>query len=104
MDGNHGDQTWADPVQVPVGSVMRAHAKRFKEGPSGLIQEVWAENGSNAFVLEDEYKFVNLVQVSQLMSESSTPHASQHAARARQHANMPLMLARAPAQHRITCF
>lgn len=64
MDGNHVDQTWADPILVHVGSVMRARAKRFKEGLSGLIQEVWAENSLNVFVLEDESKFVNLVQAS----------------------------------------
>ena len=33
----------ADPVQVPIGLVTRARAKRFKECLSGLIQHIWAK-------------------------------------------------------------
>ena len=31
----------ADPIQVPVGPITRARAKKFKEALNGLIHEVW---------------------------------------------------------------
>ena len=34
----------ADPVQVPIGPVTRARAKRFKESLYGLIQHIWAKD------------------------------------------------------------
>ena len=34
--------TSRDPVQVPVGPVTRARAKKFKEALNGLIQATWA--------------------------------------------------------------
>ena len=33
----------ADPIQVPIGPVTRARAKRFKNELSGLIQDIWAQ-------------------------------------------------------------
>ena len=33
----------ADPIQVPVGSVTSALAKKFKETLNGLIQKIWVE-------------------------------------------------------------
>ena len=36
----------ADPVQVPIGPVTRARAKRFKESLNGLIQHIWAKDNS----------------------------------------------------------
>ena len=32
-----------DPIQVPIGPVTKARAKRFKETLNGLIQHIWAE-------------------------------------------------------------
>ena len=32
-----------DPVQVPVGPVTRARAKKFREALNGLIQATWAQ-------------------------------------------------------------
>ena len=32
-----------DPIQVPIGSVTRARAKRFKETLNVLIQCIWVE-------------------------------------------------------------
>ena len=48
-EGNDEDmvstRAWnADPVQVPIGPVTRARAKRFKESLNGLIQHIWAKN------------------------------------------------------------
>ena len=35
-----------DPIQVPIGPVTRARAKRFKETLNLLIQGIWAEESS----------------------------------------------------------
>lgn len=46
-EGNDGDMessnAWkvADPIQVPVGPITRARAKKFKEALNGLIYEIW---------------------------------------------------------------
>ena len=45
-EGNDGimesSNAWkvADPIQVPVGPITRARAKKFKEALNGLIHEV----------------------------------------------------------------
>ena len=43
-EGNDGDQGTVskDLVQVPIGLVTRAQAKKFKDVLNGLIQELWA--------------------------------------------------------------
>ena len=33
-----------DPLHVPVGPIIRARAKRFKEVLNGLIQDTWADS------------------------------------------------------------
>ena len=33
----------ADPIQVPIGPVTRARAKKFQNALNGLIQEIWAQ-------------------------------------------------------------
>ena len=38
------DETYSDPIQVPIGPVTRARAKKFKEILSGLIQATWAQS------------------------------------------------------------
>ena len=45
---NDGDQgtTSKDLVQVPIGPVTRARAKKFKDVLNGLIQELWAQANS----------------------------------------------------------
>ncbi|RVW27427.1 hypothetical protein CK203_095408 [Vitis vinifera] len=45
-EGNDEDTTnkWnANPIQVPVGLITRAQAKKFKETLNGLILNIWAE-------------------------------------------------------------
>ena len=47
-EGNDEDMTStrsrnADPIQVPIGPVTRAHAKKFQNALSGLIQGIWAQ-------------------------------------------------------------
>ena len=36
----------ANPIQVPVGPIIRAQAKKFKETLNGLIQNIWVEVNS----------------------------------------------------------
>ncbi|KAM7486464.1 hypothetical protein LguiA_002473 [Lonicera macranthoides] len=36
----------SDPIQVPVGPITRARAKKFKEALNGLIQATWAQANS----------------------------------------------------------
>ena len=40
--------TWdeSNPIQVPIGLVTRARAKKFKEALNGLIQATWAQSNS----------------------------------------------------------
>jgi len=47
-EGNDGDQGTAlkDLVQVPIGPVTRARAKKFKDVLNGLIQKLWAQANS----------------------------------------------------------
>ena len=37
------DETYSDPIQVPVGPVTRARPKKLKEALNGLIQATWAQ-------------------------------------------------------------
>jgi hypothetical protein len=45
---NDGDQgtTSKDLIQVPIGPITRARAKKFKDILNGLIQELWAQINS----------------------------------------------------------
>jgi hypothetical protein len=37
-------RSWnVDPIQVPIGPVTRALAKKFQNALSGLIQGIWAK-------------------------------------------------------------
>ena len=40
------DEAYSDPIQVPVGPVTRARAKKLKEALNGLIQATWAQSNS----------------------------------------------------------
>lgn len=62
-EGNHGSQTWTDPVQVLIGPITRSQAKRYKEGLNGLIREAWNDNGASSKAFELESKHVNVIQV-----------------------------------------
>ncbi|GMN48249.1 hypothetical protein TIFTF001_017440 [Ficus carica] len=37
------DEAYLDPVQVPVGPVTRARAKKFKDALNGLIRATWSQ-------------------------------------------------------------
>ena len=32
-----------DPIQVPIGSITRARAKKFQNALNGLIRGIWAQ-------------------------------------------------------------
>jgi hypothetical protein len=67
MDGD-GDQgtTSKDLIQVPIGPVTRARAKKFKDVLNGLIQELWAQANSGRPIEHDpqrQQRIVTLIQV-----------------------------------------
>jgi hypothetical protein len=40
-------RSWnADPIEVPIGLVTRARAKKFQNALSGLIQGIWAQTST----------------------------------------------------------
>ena len=58
-----------DPIQVPIGPVTRARAKKFKEVLNGLIQEAWAEaNQSYSWRTirldpSEQHRIINMIHV-----------------------------------------
>uniref|UniRef100_A0A2N9IG56 CCHC-type domain-containing protein n=1 Tax=Fagus sylvatica TaxID=28930 RepID=A0A2N9IG56_FAGSY len=67
-EGNDGDQgtTSKDLIQVPIGPVTRAQAKKFKDVLNGLIQELWAQANSWRPIEHDprgQQRIVTLIQV-----------------------------------------
>ena len=62
-----GDQstTSKDLIQVPIGTVTRARAKKFKDVLNGLIQELWAQANSWRPIKHDppgQQRIVTLIQ------------------------------------------
>jgi hypothetical protein len=67
-EGNDGDQGTIskDLIQVPIGPVTRARAKKFKNVLNGLIQELWAQANSWRPIEHDprgQQRIVTLIQV-----------------------------------------
>jgi hypothetical protein len=67
-EGNDGDQgtTLKDLIQVPIGPITRARAKKFKDVLNGLIQELWAQINSLRPIEHDpqwQQRIVTLIQV-----------------------------------------
>jgi hypothetical protein len=67
-EGNDGDKgtTSKDLIQVPIGLVTRARAKKFKDVLNGLIQELWAQANSWRPIEHDpqrQQRIVTLIQV-----------------------------------------
>jgi hypothetical protein len=64
-DGDQGT-TSKDLIQVPIGPVTRAQAKKFKDVLNGLIQELWAQANSWRPIEHDpqwQQRIVTLIQV-----------------------------------------
>jgi hypothetical protein len=65
FDGDQGT-TSKDLIQVPIGPVTRARAKKFKDVLNGLIQELWAQANSWRPIEHDpqwQQRIVTLIQV-----------------------------------------
>ena len=65
IDGDQGTAS-KDLVQVPIGPVTRARAKKFKDVLNGLIQELWAQANSWRPIEHDprgQQRIVTLIQV-----------------------------------------
>jgi hypothetical protein len=64
-DGDQGTAS-KDLVQVPIGLVTRARAKKFNDVLNGLIQELWAHANSWRPIEHDprgQQRIVTLIQV-----------------------------------------
>jgi hypothetical protein len=64
-DGGQGT-TSKDLIQVPIGPITRAQAKKFKDVLNGLIQELWAQINSLRPIEHDpqwQQRIVTLIQV-----------------------------------------
>jgi hypothetical protein len=64
-DGDQGT-TSKDLIQVPIGLVTRARAKKFKDVLNGLIQELWDQANSWRPIEPDpqrQQRIVTLIQV-----------------------------------------
>jgi hypothetical protein len=64
-DGDQGT-TSKDFIQVPIGPVTRARAKKFKDVLNGLIQKLWAQANSWRPIEHDprgQQRIVTLIQV-----------------------------------------
>jgi hypothetical protein len=65
LDGDQ-DTTSKDLVQVLIGPVTRARAKKFKDVLNGLIQELWAQANSWRPIGHDppgQQRIITLIQV-----------------------------------------
>ncbi|PON58607.1 hypothetical protein PanWU01x14_164970, partial [Parasponia andersonii] len=58
------------PVQVPVGPVMRARAKKFKEELNNLVLRVLQQE-ENVFTAEGEQRLVLLIQADPRENQSA---------------------------------
>lgn len=71
LDSNGG--RGSDSVQVPVGPVTSARAKRFKEGLLAFIQ-AWDEKGTGSGAMEVESTFVSMIGVMDQGNELNASH------------------------------
>ncbi|KAB1203744.1 hypothetical protein CJ030_MR8G011194 [Morella rubra] len=69
FDGDQGTVS-KDLVQVPIGPVTRARAKKFKDVLNGLIQELWAQANSWKPIEHDPRGPQRMVTLIQVLEES----------------------------------
>jgi len=70
-EGNDEDmastRSWnADPIQVPIGPVTRARAKKFHNALSGLIHGIWAQASTWRPIDGDEQNIQSLTSLIQV--------------------------------------
>ena len=68
-DGDQGTVS-KDLVQVPIGPVTRARAKKFKDVLNGLIQELWAQANLWKPIEHDPHGPQRMVTLIQVLEES----------------------------------
>lgn len=72
-DAIHVNTTPRDQVQVPIGPVTRARAKKFKEVLNGLIQVAWAQvNQANSWrtIEQDPSEQQGIINMIHVLGES----------------------------------
>jgi hypothetical protein len=52
-----------DPLEVPVGSITRFRAKKFKKAFNGLLQESWVKVDFKRICNNKEQALINLIHV-----------------------------------------
>jgi hypothetical protein len=55
-----------DPLEVPIGPITRAGAKKLKEALNGLVQNIWSKmdlEGLGTFKEHEGQSLIHLVQV-----------------------------------------
>ena len=62
VDGGMAKEWSADPLEIPLGPITRAKAKRFKEALNVLIQDSQAE-GAHGLNSRKETKLVHVIKV-----------------------------------------
>ncbi|KAE8008528.1 hypothetical protein FH972_005031 [Carpinus fangiana] len=65
-------RSWnADPIQVPIGPVTRARAKKFQNALSGLIQGIWGQASTWRLIDGDERNLQPLTSVIQVQESQN---------------------------------
>ena len=66
-DGNQGEPSLKDPLQVPDRPITRSRAKKIKEAMQGLVQSTWDEASKSPTIKvglkEGEPILIHLIQV-----------------------------------------
>ena len=64
-----------DPLEVSIGSITRARAKKIKEALNGLVQNIWSKmdlEGLGAFKEHEGQPLIHLVQVQEELNSCGT--------------------------------
>ena len=65
-DGNQGEPSLKDLLQVPDGLITKSRAKKIKEAMQGLVQSTWAEASKSPTIKvglnEGEPILIHLIQ------------------------------------------
>ncbi|KAH9780555.1 hypothetical protein KPL71_008123 [Citrus sinensis] len=69
------DEAHSDPIQVPIGPVTRAHAKKFKEVLNGLIHVTWTQ--SNLWS-DSEKSYADITRILMAQPDEPPPGQTSH--------------------------
>ena len=63
-ESDENQQSFKDPLHVPVGPITKARSKKIKEALNGLIQEIWANSnaGHSKFGPKEDEGVINSIQ------------------------------------------